>query len=128
MKKKTGKKPRCSWILSILSVLTLIACSTSESWGEPKEWTVTWTDNSDNESEFVLYQFDETLSTPDWKVIATFPADTTSSMVILDASKGARVGLSARNPAGESGMATHQIDSKYFIIPAMPGIIDFKPF
>jgi len=115
-----------SWILSILSVLFVVACSTNVI-GQPKDWTVTWSDNSDNESEFVLYQFDTTLATPDWVEIAVMAADTELAIVSLDATKGDQVALTARNPAGESGKATHKIDSKYFIIPAMPGFIDFKP-
>ena len=115
-----------NWGLSLMSVLFLIAC-TSNVMGQPKDWTVTWSDNSDNESEFVLYQFDTTLATPDWVEVAVMAADTEVAIIQLDATKGPQVALTARNPAGESGKATHQIDSKYFLIPAMPGFIDFIP-
>jgi hypothetical protein len=119
-------KPLKNWGLSLLSLLFVIAC-TSNSFGQPKDWTVTWSDNSDNESEFVLYQFDTSLPTPDWIVVAILPPDTETAVIQMDATNGALVGLAARNPAGESGRATHTIDPKYIRIPAMPGFIDFTP-
>jgi hypothetical protein len=115
-----------NWGLSLITLVMAIAC-TSEVFSEPKDWTVTWADNSDNESDFALYQFDTTLATPDWVLVAVLPADTETAVIQLDASNGSTVSLTARNPAGESGRATHTIDSKFFLIPAMPGFIDFTP-
>jgi len=112
--------------MSIVSALMLLACA-SESMGQPKDWTVTWQDNSDNESEFVLYQFDTTLPTPDWIVVGIFAPDIETAIVSVDISKGDRFGISARNPAGESGKATHTVDPKYIRIPAMPGFINLIP-
>jgi hypothetical protein len=121
-----NRKPWKNWGLSLVSLLMLLACA-EKSFGEPKDWTVTWSDNSDNESEFVLYQFDTTLAAPDWVVVATLAANTELAVVQFDATKGDRVALTARNPAGESGMAVHTIDPIYIRIPAMPGFMDFTP-
>lgn len=119
-------KHRKNWILSLLSVLFIVACNSS-SFGQPKEWTVTWSDNSNNEAEFIFYQLDESVTPAVWVEKARFPAESTSGIAVLDATKGLTVGLSAINPAGESGKAQAVIDSKYVIVPAMPGIINILP-
>jgi hypothetical protein len=120
------RKTNHSWIISILSILFVVACSTDVI-GQPKDWTVTWTDNSDNEEAFILYQYDESLATPAWVELAVLPPNTEIAVIEADATKGATFGLSARNTAGESGRAEHTIDPIYIRIPAMPGFLDFKP-
>lgn len=119
------KKNR-NWLLSLLSLVALWACTSVQA--EPKEWAVTWTDNSDNEVEFVFYQWDETLATPGWVVKAVFPANTQAGSATLDATQGARVALTAKNDAGESGRAETVIDSRYYAIPAMPTLKNVIPF